>query len=161
MATKTRQTVTGFRELGETLRGLKSDVQERIARRTTNAGAQVVKEAVIQKAGKQPTLADKPFVHNGVTYQPGHIARNVIVKRLTPEEADATSAHIVAVRSNKGNGYAGRIASLNEFGTVKMAAQPFMRPGFDASKGDALTAMTKVLSTAIPAAVKKQAKVKK
>lgn len=155
MAT-TRQPVAGLRELGAAFKELSAEVKQRAARRATNAGAQVVKGAVAQKALQQPTLADKPFKHDGVTYTPGHIARNVIVKRIP--EPELTSEHIVTVRSNKKNGYAGRIASLNEHGTVKMAPQPFMGPGFDASKGEALNATVGELSRAIKAAAKKAKK---
>lgn len=123
-------------------------MQRRVARRAVSAGAKVVKEAVADAAGRQPTLADKPYVHGGVTYQPGHIARNVISKTLQEETGGLREA-IVAVRSNRANGYAGKIASLNEFGTVNMAAQPFMRPGFESSKGAAVTAITERLKREI------------
>jgi HK97 gp10 family phage protein len=152
MATTTRQSITGLRELGENMKRLASDMQQRAARRATNAGAQVVKGAVIQKAGQQPTLADKPYTHEGVTYQPGEVARNVIVARIKNQET--TSEHIVAVRSNKKNGYIGRIASFNEWGTVKMGKQPFMGPGFEQSKEAATTAIVKSLGQSIEAMTK-------
>ena len=157
MAT-TRQPVQGLRELGRALEQMKTEVQSRLVRRATGAGAKVVKEAVIAKAEKQPTLADKPYTHDGVTYQPGHVARNVITKRVSDDKAESTSEYIVTVRSNKSNGYAGRIASLNEFGTVEMAAQPFMRPGFEGSKDQALQSIVQTLASGIAAAAKKAPK---
>lgn len=133
--------ILGLRELQRALHAKAMDMERRIARRAVAAGAKVVKEAVAEAAGRQPTLADKPFVHDGVTYQPGHIARNVISKNLQ-EEMGRLHEAIVAVRSNRANGYAGKIASLNEFGTINMAAQPFMRPGFESSKTAAVAAIT-------------------
>lgn len=158
MATTTRQPVQGLRELGRALQQLKTETQARLVRRATGAGAKVVKEAVIAKAEQQPTLADKPYTHDGVTYQPGHVARNVIAKHISGDQSNSTSEHLVAVRSNKANGYAGRIAALNEFGTVKMAAQPFMRPGFEGSKEQALQAIVHTLADGIAAAARKAPK---
>jgi len=151
MATSAVQ-VTGLRELGRSLERLSAEVRTKIARRATGAGAAVVKAAVKDHALRQPTLADEAFTHEGVTYEPGHIARNVISKHLGSGAID--SEHIVAVRSNKGNGYAGRIASLNEFGTVKMAAQPFMRRGFEESKVAAVNAIAAALGNGIAAAAR-------
>lgn len=139
--------VLGLRQLDEALRKLDREMQTRIARRATGAAARVVKTAVAAKAAQQPTLADRPYTEDGVTYQPGHIARNVISVRV--KQPVATSEHVIAVRSNRRNGYAGRIASLNEFGTVKMAAQPFMGPGFESSKGEALDALVATLKRAL------------
>jgi len=139
--------VEGLRQLGANLAQLGTAVQKRIARSTTNAGAQVVKGAVVEKAAQQPTLADAPFEIEGVVYQPGEIARNVQVVRI--KDPDMTSEHIVRIRSNKKNGYIGRIASFNEFGTVKMAAQPFMTPAFAQSRDRALQAMVKTLNAGI------------
>ena len=127
--------VTGLRQLSKQLGTLTVEMQGRLSKRATGAGARVVKAAVAAKASQQPTLADAPYVLGGVTYQPGHIARNVAAVRV--KRPEMTSEHVVAVLSNKRNGYVGRIASLNEFGTVKMAAQPFMGPGFAASQSEA------------------------
>lgn len=142
------ETIQGLRELQRALHAKALDMQRRVARRAVSAGAKVVKEAVAEAAGRQPTLADKPYTHNGVTYQPGHVARNVISKNLQ-EDVGRLHEAIVAVRSNKANGYAGKIASLNEFGTVNMPAQPFMRPGFESSKTAAVAAIVDRLKTEI------------
>ena len=69
--------------------------------------------------------------------------KNIISKRLGKTESGLTSEHIVTLRSKRKDGYAARIGSLNEFGTVKMAAQPFMRPAWDEGKDAALQAMVK------------------
>lgn len=156
MATSTRVQMIGLRQLGESIRQLADDMQQKLARSATGRAAKVVKTAVAAKAGQQPTLADKPFTHEGVTYQPGHVARNVVAKRV--RQPEATSEYVVAVRSNKKNGYAGKIAALNEFGTVNMPAQPFMGPAFEVSKQDATTTLVDTLRKGIENAAKKARK---
>lgn len=153
MVASTFQNIAGLKELGDALRGLKADAQQKACRAAVGAGAQVMKKAVMDKAMQQPTLADRPFKFNGQVEQPGLIARNVITKRVT--DSDLTSEFVVAVRSNRKNGYVGRLASHNEFGTVEMAAQPFMRPAFESSKSDAAATMVKVLDKRIQAAAKR------
>lgn len=152
MATTTREPVAGLKEMQANFKRLAVDMQQKAARRAIAAAAVVVKDAVTHKAAQQPTLADAPFTHDGVTYQPGEVARNVIAKRLPDPEV--TSEHIVAVRSNKKNGYIGRIASFNEFGTVKMSPQPFMGPAFQQSKTQATDAMVKSLGRSIDRATR-------
>lgn len=149
----TFQSISGLKELGEALKELAENAQKKACRAATSAGAQVMKKAVMEKAMQQPTLADKPFMFNGQVEQPGLIARNVITKRVT--NSDLTSEFVVAVRSNRKNGYVGRLASHNEFGTVEMAAQPFMRPAFEGSKSDAAATMVKVLDKQIQAAARR------
>lgn len=153
------QAISGLRELGEAFKLLKADMQTRVARAAVGAGAQVMKAAVITKASQQPTLADKPFKFNGQVEQPGLIARNVIVKRVT--SSDLTSEFVVAVRSNRKNGYVGRLASHNEFGTVDMAAQPFMRPAFESTASKAAGTIVKTLDKRIQQAATKVPRRKK
>src|SRR3990172_6246427 len=140
--------VVGLRELRQAMGKLSGEVNSTIARKAVGAGARVVKTAVRNLALIQPTLADAPYVHGDFVYQPGHVGRNVIAKGLSDVE------FIVAVRSNKQNGYAGRIASFNEFGTVKMAPQPFMRPGFELSKNAAVDAIAEALENGIAKAAR-------
>lgn len=148
--------MSGLRELGTALQALKEDAQQKACRAATGAAAQVMKKAVAAKALQQPTLADAPFKFNGQIEQPGLIARNVIVKRV--KNSELTSEFLVAVRSNRKNGYVGRLASQNEFGTVKMAAQPFMRPAYEATAEESAKTMVKVLDARIKQAARLAAK---
>jgi len=141
-----RITITGLSQLRQSLAKLADDMQHRAGKRAVGAGARVVRDEVKAKAAQQPTLADRPFVHEGVTYQPGHIAQNVIAKGLREPEPGDTASALVAVRSKGG---AGKIGALNEFGTVNMAPQPFMRPGFEASKGAAVSAIVESLRRSV------------
>lgn len=153
MATTRSVQVQGLSQLGQSLKSLGTDMQIRVARRATNAAAQVVKKAVI--AAVNDPRADKPYTVEGELVFPGNISRNIIVKRIQPGETDLTSEHIVAVRGKAAHGYASRIASLKEWGTVKEAPTPFMTPGFETSKGAALEAMATSVRTDIAEAAKK------
>jgi len=57
----------------------------------------------------------------------------------------------------KGAGKKGFHAHLIEFGTVKMAARPFIRPAFDQTKGEALKVMGKELGKGVEKAARKLA----
>lgn len=137
--------VDGLRELGERMRGLKRDVNVKFARQSTNAAAQVIKKIVKQKAPVAP-----PEVTPKIPY--GSLRDNVIVKRVTKTEL--TSEHIVTIRGKKKDFYAARVGRLQEFGTVKMQAHPFMRPAFEQGKLQAMDALVKKLKTGIDKASK-------
>ncbi len=139
MATTRSVQVLGLSQLGQSLKALGTDMQARVARRATNAAAQVVKKAVV--AAVADPRAKKPYKIFGELVFPGNISRNVIVKRIAPGETDLTSEHIVALRGGAAHGHARQIAIWQEWGTVKQAPKPFMTPGYEASKGEALEAM--------------------
>jgi len=143
MATTRSVQVKGLRELGETLKLLGTDMQARVARRCTNAGAQVVKAAAI--AAVNDPRAKKPYKVEDELVFPGNISRNIIVKRIPPGQTDLTSEHIVAVRGKAAHGFASHVAAWQEFGTVNMPAKPFMTPAFNASSSEAQDAMTESL----------------
>jgi HK97 gp10 family phage protein len=132
MASSVTVKVDGLSALGKRMQGLSEDVNNRIARAATAAGA-----AVIRKAAQAKVPVDT-----------GNLKKNVIVKRLPKGESSLTSEHIVTVRQGKltdkqkGSGlqdaFYGRFV---EFGTAKMPAQPFMRPAFDEKKQEAVEAI--------------------
>jgi len=139
MATTVRVTVSGLKELQAELRKLGDDMTKKIARSATNAGAQIIRKRAKQLA----PIADEDYVVEGQPVQRGNLPKQIVVKRVKPSETPYTSEHVVAVRGKRQHGYANRIGILNEFGTVKMAAQPFMRPAFEQEKGFAVGAMVK------------------
>ena len=153
MADKTTVQVLGLRELGEAMRELAEDINLKIARAATNAGAQVIKKLAVTNA-----LA----INRGTPDIDGeYLAPNIIVRRQRRPDQGLTSQHAVTVR-HKGkivdpanhteNPYA--VGVFNEFGTVKMGAVPFMRPAFDAGKSQALDAIVKRLKQRIDKANK-------
>jgi HK97 gp10 family phage protein len=147
MAEVVRIEVKGLRELGERMRALSKDVNTKIARAATNAGAQVIKKLAQQKA----PVSDPSVTPN---IPPGNLRDNIYVRRNT--KTRLTSQHVVTVR-HKGKKLIGKpyqVGVYNEFGTVKMAAQPFMRPAFNQGKGQALEAIKKRLLQRIEKAEK-------
>lgn len=150
--------VTGLAEMGRKFKQLDYEVQQKIARAMTNAGAQVIKKKVAQLA---PVLkdGDEYYVQDGpggdrVKVEKGNLGRNVVVKRLKPSETDATSEHLIVMRGKRKYGFASRIGSLQEFGTVEMPAQPFFRPGANQAVEPALSAAKTRFKKRIDKAIK-------
>lgn len=132
MASSVTVKIEGLSELGARMKTLTSDVNNRIARAATAAGAVVIRNAAQQK----------------VPVDSGNLKKNIIVKRLPKGESPLTSEHIVTVRKGKltskqkssglKDAYYG---SFVEYGTAKMPAQPFMRPAYDQNKEKAAEAI--------------------
>lgn len=128
------------------MRLLSSDIALKVSRSATAAAAAVIKKQAVanikSNASKNQTSVDT-----------GSLRDAVVVKRLT--KSPLTSEHIVAVRRRK----SGRKtktkqataphASMVEFGTVNMPAEPFMRPAYDHKKEAALDAMVNKLKQRI------------
>lgn len=132
--------IDGLSDLGKRLSTLSADMQGKVARAATAAGAVVIKNAAIQKAPEDT----------------GNLKRNIIAKRIPKSQTDLSSEHIVTVRKGKKTAKqkaAGirdaYYASWVEFGTVKMAAQPFLRPAFDQNKETAVDAIKNRLEARI------------
>jgi HK97 gp10 family phage protein len=132
MTTKSFQ-VLGLRELGEAMSKLQTEVAQSIARSMTNAAAQVVKKAAVANIQRNPSI------------DTGSLKESVIVKKLPRSQSQLTSEHIVTVRrgrgkiikrgKNKGQRQTtAPHAGFVEFGTVKMPAEPFLRPALDQEK---------------------------
>jgi HK97 gp10 family phage protein len=152
MAT-TRVSMTGLRELGEAMTQLSADIAKKIAFAGVLAGAGVVKKSAQQKAHVadaaylvQQKAGDKAFL-----VQPANIARKLATKRV---KSGLTAEYVVFVKGKRKDGFAGRAARLMEFGTVKQAAKPFLRPAFEATKEQAANAIKERLSKRIDKANK-------
>lgn len=146
--------VDGLRELGEAMRKLSADINNKVSRAAANAAAQVVKKDAIARAPQ----ADEPHQlgrRKDQIAQPGNLKRNIIVKRLPAQETNLTQEYIVGVRS--GSGRVPKDAfywSFIEFGTVKIAAQPFLRPALSSNQAQATAKMAEVLKRRIDKAGK-------
>jgi HK97 gp10 family phage protein len=146
--------VTGLRELGQAFRALDAEVQLKVAGNAASAGARVFKKRIAQLA----PVADAPYLVEGVVVDPGNIGRNVIVKRLKASETPVTAEALVVVRGKRKDGYASRIGSLQEFGTVNQPPQPFFRPGAEQSMEPAAQAVKKKLQQGIEKKIKELSK---
>lgn len=139
MANRGTIRVDGLAELGAKLRALSDDVRYKIARAAANAGAQVIKKEAQTRApiGTVPHKVGK----KGNIVPPGNLRRNIYVKRLPLSQRKHTEDFIVAVRQGGKSGKDAFYWRFLEYGTVKMAAQPFMRPAFSNKKQQAAEAM--------------------
>lgn len=139
--------VEGLRELGERMRRLSDDVNKKVARAATNAGAQVIKKLAIVKAPAGPA-SQTPKV------PPNYLKNNIIVRYN--RKTRLTSQHLVTVR-HKGKGVLPTeisaspysIGVFQEFGTVHHAPQAFLRPAYDSGKMRAVEAIKKRLKQRI------------
>jgi HK97 gp10 family phage protein len=151
----------GFKEMHAAFLSLNNDVRRKIAKATTGAGAKVVKERIAELA----PVADAPYVieegDDRLLIQPKNIARNVIAKgRKDSETPPGVAEHLVLVRGKRKYGYAGRLASMHEFGTEKMSPRPFFRPGAQQAMEPAFEAMRKRFQARIESTIKKLEKAK-
>lgn len=143
MANSQTVKVTGLRELGEAMRALSADIATKVAFQAVAAGAKVVRDGARARA----PIAPRAYVASGsemvrnkrkgqrslevdeVMVQPGNIPRNIMMTKV--RRTQLTARYDVGVRGGKKHGYASRIASLVERGTVKMPARPFLRPALE------------------------------
>jgi hypothetical protein len=131
--------VEGLRELGLAFKELSDDIQKKVARATTNAGAQVIKKLAAQKA----PVADADYVVRnrkgdpGVLVPRGNLPKKISVKYLG-KQTNLTSEHIVFVKGKRKDGYANRIG-----------------PALEQGKDAAITAMKNRLKQRIDKANKK------
>jgi HK97 gp10 family phage protein len=128
MMAKTTISVSGLADLDRRLKALSADMGGKIARGATSAGARV-----IQKDAKRrvPKLT-------------GTVQDAIVVKREKNTQLAAEYAVGWKKPRKKGDADAwyGR---LLEFGTVKMAARPHIRPAFDSQKGAAVDKIAQLL----------------
>lgn len=85
--------MTGVRQLGEKLQLLASEVQDKIGRRATNAGAQVIRESAKRRA----PIADEDYEVRGITVRAGNLPEKIVVKRVRPTDTPLASEHLVVV----------------------------------------------------------------
>jgi len=147
---KTTVRVDGLRQLGEAMRALGEDMAKKVAVTATGAGARVIRDLAKRKA----PVAPEDYVVEGQRVERGNLPKQIVVKQVPKSQRTLTSEHVVAVRGKRKYGYANRIGQLQEFGTVKMQPQPFMRPAFDEGKGQALQAIVERLRARIEKAQK-------
>lgn len=142
---KTTIRVDGLVELGKRMADLAADMQKSVANGALLAGAQLIKREAIARA---PT-ADEEHVIEGVHVKPGNLKKNIVVKRIPASQSAHTAEYVVAVRGKAKYGFASRYGSIQEFGSIKQAARPFMRPAFDGKKNEAVTKIVEILNKRI------------
>lgn len=135
MADSVTVRVEGLSELGEAMRDLAFEVQDKLSRRATRAAAKV-----IERNAKGLAPVDT-----------GNLRDAVGVRRDRKNSYPGYEVMAVGVFSKKklGKDSPAYYWKFQEFGTVKMAAHSFLRKGYDEEKGDAAEVMGNTLGDGI------------
>jgi len=150
------QTVTveiqGLRELDAKLKKMGSRMARRSAGRATGKAAKVIKDAAKRQVIANPSV------------ETGSLLGAIVSKKLPKRETPDTAAHIVTVRvreskratkrANRRKQKTAPYANIVEFGSVKMAAEPFLRPAFDSQGRAAQDVMVDTLRREVEEAAK-------
>ena len=154
------QHVDGLKELQAALKELPDRIARNILRGSVSAGAAVIKKEAAARApvSTGPVRQGHP--------PPGTLKRAVYQKQIRELSSLIKQTFYVGVRKGKKYRNQGKKGNLSqdayyapfvEFGTAKMAARPFLRPAFEARKGDAVAAIKAYLERRIPEEVAKLA----
>lgn len=135
--------VTGLAELTRNLRQLPQELQQKALHGMVQAAATVVRDEAVRRA---PVYVGKVGKRHP---RPGTLKAAIYQTRLPSECTPTVEVWKVSVH-RKGRG-AAWYAHMVEYGTVNMAARPFMRPAFEARKADAVEAMRAHLAQRLPA----------
>lgn len=119
-------TISGLSELLGVMRGLSPAIEQKCLKIAVAAGAQVVRKAaqdlVVRKTGLVARAIRIGF--NKKESTPGRVIYHVFVSRKVKIKKGKRTLDAFYWR-------------FLEFGTVKMAAKPFMRPAFDTTSREA------------------------
>jgi HK97 gp10 family phage protein len=118
--------IKGLSDLLKNLRELPKTVEQKCLKIAVAAGAQVIRKSaqdlVVRKTGLVAKAIRIGFNRNEST--PGRVVYHVFVSRKVKDRIKKVTRDAFYWR-------------FLEFGTVKMAAKPFMRPAFDATNREA------------------------
>lgn len=147
--------VQGLDQLARALKELPMRVARNSLRGAVYAGAKLIRDEARLKA----PVASNPLANKE---PPGTLRRSVIMKQIPQLSNNERQTFFVTVRHGKKYRNQGKRGNLSqdawywrfvEFGTVKMAARPFLRPAFESKKHQALAAIKNRLSERIEQAV--------
>lgn len=132
-----RLRVRGIEAITARMRALPKALVDRALVRACTTAAAIVRDAAKDIAPKDTGLLkeDIIIIKDKHPNWSGFDARAIVIVKWEGKDAAPYWRHV-------------------EFGTSKMAAQPFMRPAFESRKEVALAAMINVVVEAIPAIVK-------
>ncbi len=152
MANRENVTIAGLDQLAQALRELPRRVARNGLRAAVYAGAKVIRDEARLKA---PVATSLPGPNQP---PPGTLKRSIIMKQVPELSGEQKQTFFVTVRHGKKYRKQGKNGNLSqdawywrfvEFGTVKMAAKPFLRPAFEGRKRDAVDAIKNRLAERI------------
>ena len=118
---------------------------EKATRPAAQAGAQVFYDEVKQRV----PISAKPHKSGKKTYNPGTLRKAIYQAFADKESGDGKASYRISW--NKTHAFYGRFV---EFGTSKMAANPFLRPAYDAARAKALKAVQERMAVELKKATK-------
>ncbi len=128
--------IEGLDALGEAMKDLGDKMHLKISRAATRAAGRLVLDAAKSLATEH--------------VKTGELKKDIQLRRSV--KASRPGFEVVSVGVYKQQAYYWR---FQEFGTVKMAANPFLRPAFDLEKSSAVDNMAYAIATGNEKAVKK------
>lgn len=146
------QHIKGLSELSAALKELPNRIARNALRRSVARGAVVIRDEAKTRA---PVSTTPPAPGDPL---PGTLKRSIVIKHDKDRSILTSQTYVVAVRHGKKYRNQGKKGNRSqdayywrwvEFGTVKMAARPFMRPAFEAQKEAAVQEIARVLAERI------------
>ena len=141
--------IEGFAEFEQQLKqmaeGFRGDL---VARNTLVPSAKIAMESVFNSAQTRAPVGDKPRDAKN----PFHMRDTIRLDARIPNEKDKRSEYVnetdaaIAVVSVKKSA----VSLAQEFGTSKIAGQPFLRPALQQNAGSVLTVLKSQLASRIP-----------
>ncbi|TDY23941.1 HK97 gp10 family phage protein [Paraburkholderia sp. BL6665CI2N2] len=129
-------TIENAAALTSAIDALEQVASESVLRQATVAGARVI----LAEAKLRAPVGDATYEHKGGTYAPGTLRDSLLIAYDKEQSVAGLRATYLVTWSK--DAFYGRFL---EFGTSKMAAQPFLRPAYDATKQAAAAAFSTVI----------------
>ena len=143
--------IRGLKELAATLRSMPQTVHDKVLRGAVSSAAAVMRKEAIRRAPVYTGRVGKGHP------PPGTLKKAIYQVRVTAECTSILEVWAVTIARGKGARNDAYYAAMVEYGTVKMAAQPFFRPAFEATKAGAAEAMRAYMDAHLPAALARAA----
>lgn len=142
--------IDGFDSVRRELQKLEQSLRDEAAKKATGRMAAIIRDEAKAKAYRAPASYMAGPRGARVKVQPGHVARNIIMKRTTGKNGELLSEHIVTVSQSQDGPYGAKnVGVFLEYGINMSQAHPFMRPAFDSKKAEAENAARTILSEEI------------
>ncbi|MET3701546.1 HK97-gp10 family putative phage morphogenesis protein [Citrobacter sp. UYEF32] len=134
---------SGLLDISHDLERLSKAENKKVLRDGTRAGAEVLKQEVIQRAPERTGKLKKNVVVVTMRGKRNVIASGVHIRGVNPATGNSDNT---MKASNRRNAFYWRFVEL---GTSNMPAHPFVRPAFDTRQEEATRAVIARMNTAI------------
>ena len=135
---------SGLQDIARDLQTLSKAENNKVLRDSTRAGAEVLRQEVIDRAPEQTgKLKKNVVVVTQKSRRRGEISSGVHIRGVNPQTGNSDNT---MKASNRRNAFYWRFVEL---GTSNMPAHPFVRPAFDARQEEATRAVIARMNKAI------------